>query len=90
VVALLIWMGCVIRRRVIDEEYRQYRIEQEESMTQYVVQRPLPTYWRFPRSITPPLVPTYTARPLPRRYTANRVAQDGTTSYIFWDDQGRT
>ncbi|KAI3327336.1 hypothetical protein HD806DRAFT_389785 [Xylariaceae sp. AK1471] len=90
VLALLIWLSCVIRRRMIEAEFDEYE-DEDESVATYEVQYPQPTYWpRFPMSIPPPAVPTYRARARPRTYTANGAARRASTRYMYYGDQGRT
>ncbi|KAF2971662.1 hypothetical protein GQX73_g1880 [Xylaria multiplex] len=90
VLALIIWVFCIIRRRMIEEEIYEY--ENESQMPPYdMIQPPQRTYWpRFPASIPPPAVPTYWAT-IPRTpaYTANRVGRRATAPYIFYDSQLR-
>ncbi|KAI0487786.1 hypothetical protein F4859DRAFT_269634 [Xylaria cf. heliscus] len=89
VLALIIWVGCIIRRRMIEEEIYEY--EQESQAINYdMTQPPQRTYWpRFPMSIPPPVVPTYRAVPPRRTYTSNGAGRRATTSFIFHDTEGR-
>ncbi|KAI1436449.1 hypothetical protein GGR50DRAFT_693257 [Xylaria sp. CBS 124048] len=63
VLALLIWVGCIVRRRIIEAEIYEHERERESAAAAYyAVQEPARTYWpRFPMSIPPPDVPTYRA-----------------------------
>ncbi|KAI1296439.1 hypothetical protein F5Y03DRAFT_387098 [Xylaria venustula] len=95
IVGLAIWLCCITNRREEDYEYQD-----EGQMAAYddAIQPPSRSYWpRFPKSIPPPAVPTYTAIPIqrsypgsyprtsyPRTYTANRA---GRRIYGFYDDQ---
>ncbi|KAH8159221.1 hypothetical protein CIB48_g9026 [Xylaria polymorpha] len=99
VLALIIWAGCIIRRRMIEEEIYEYENE-SQAINYDMMQPPQRTYFpRFPMSIPPPLEPTYRATPPldstyratpPRRtYTSNGAARRATTSFIFYESQGR-
>ncbi|KAI1119816.1 hypothetical protein F5Y10DRAFT_283758 [Nemania abortiva] len=87
VVALFIWVACIIRKRMIEDEIDEY--ENETETTIYTMQYPPRTYWpEFPRSITPPAEPNYRAVPPEATYTANRAARRGNTPFIFYDTHG--
>ncbi|KAI0449832.1 hypothetical protein F5B21DRAFT_28653 [Xylaria acuta] len=83
VLAVIIWAGCIILRRMREEE-----IDDEDPRISYIVQTPQRPYWpRFPFSIPPPVEPNYRAT-LPRRtYTTNGAARRATTSFVFYDEQ---
>ncbi|KAI0190416.1 hypothetical protein EV127DRAFT_469991 [Xylaria flabelliformis] len=88
VLGLIIWVGCIIRRRMIEEELYE-REDEDQIIIDDVMQLPPRTYWpRFPMSIPPPVVPTYRATTPQTTYTANRAARRATTSFIFYDEQG--
>ncbi|KAI1750555.1 hypothetical protein F4782DRAFT_541572 [Xylaria castorea] len=88
VLALIIWVGCIIRRRMIEEELYE-RESESQIIIDDMMQLPPRTYWpRFPMSIPPPAVPTYRATPPRTTYTANRAARRATTSFVFYDEQG--
>ncbi|KAI0437875.1 hypothetical protein F4803DRAFT_565713 [Xylaria telfairii] len=98
VLALIIWVSCIIRRRMIEEEIYEYE-NGGQALDYDMMQPPQRTYFpRFPMSIPPPLEPTYRATPPldstyratpPKRtYTANGAARKATSSYIIYDSQG--
>ncbi|RYC59109.1 hypothetical protein CHU98_g7110 [Xylaria longipes] len=88
VLALIIWAGCIIRRRMIEEEIYEYENE-SQAINYTMMEPPQRTYWpRFPMSIPPPAVPMYRATPPRRTYTANGAARRATTSFVFYDEQG--
>ncbi|KAI0551811.1 hypothetical protein F4679DRAFT_572111 [Xylaria curta] len=88
VLGLIIWVGCIIRRRMIEEELYE-RENEGRIIIDDMIQLPPRTYWpRFPMSIPPPVVPTYRATTPQTTYTANRAARRATTSFIFYDEQG--
>ncbi|KAI1327056.1 hypothetical protein F5Y16DRAFT_208095 [Xylariaceae sp. FL0255] len=89
ILILLIWVGCVVRKRMAEateEEDPNEIIMTEEAMLRDPrrFNRPWPV---FPRSITPPMEPQYRARPVRPMYTANGAARRATTSYIYYEDQ---
>ncbi|KAI0111198.1 hypothetical protein GGR51DRAFT_69336 [Nemania sp. FL0031] len=85
VLALFIWVACIIRRRMIEEEI--YENELEAEIIIYPVTQPQRSYWPvFPMSIPPPAEPTWVARPPEAAYTANRAGRRGTSSFIFYED----
>ncbi|KAI8631653.1 hypothetical protein F5Y19DRAFT_463347 [Xylariaceae sp. FL1651] len=91
VVALLIWLCCVIRRRMIEQDgdgESEYTVTSSEMREGQTFRRPF--IWpRFPQSIPPPPEPTYWARPPGMAYTANGAAHRATSSYVYYDSQLR-
>ncbi|KAI0975938.1 hypothetical protein F4678DRAFT_469708 [Xylaria arbuscula] len=93
ILALTIWLCCFTSRRIEED----YEYQDESQMAAYDAMQPPPrTYWpRFPTSIPPPAIPTYTAIPIqrsypgsyPRTYTANRTGRRVASEYVFYDDQ---
>ncbi|KAI0908076.1 hypothetical protein F4823DRAFT_625887 [Ustulina deusta] len=84
VLALIIWMCCITRRRMA-EDIDEYENEGQD-VTYDMMQPPPRTYWpRFPTSIPPPAEPTYWAIPPRSSYTANRAGRTATTPYAFYD-----
>jgi len=79
---LLLWVFCIIRRRMLVYEYERG----DDIIFPYEVTEirlPQRAYWPpFPKSIPPPAVPTYVATPRPRMYTANNVNR---SSYVYYD-----
>ncbi|KAI0401627.1 hypothetical protein F4802DRAFT_609207 [Xylaria palmicola] len=84
VLALIIWVSCIIRRRMIEEEIYEY--ENATRVINYdMMQPPQRTYWpRFPMSIPPPVEPMYRATPPTRTYTANRAGRRANSSDVFY------
>ncbi|KAI1814981.1 hypothetical protein GGS20DRAFT_366484 [Poronia punctata] len=78
VLGLIIWMCVVARRRRL--AYRYEYEEEDDIIYTYdevrQVQQPQRSYWPpFPKSIPPPVVPTYVATPRPRQYTSNNATR---------------
>ncbi|KAK5626635.1 hypothetical protein RRF57_002350 [Xylaria bambusicola] len=84
VLAILVWM-CCLRCRM--DNYDDYETEYDRDYD--IMQPPPRVYVRFPHSIPPPIVPTYTAVPIERTYTSNGTARRATSSYIIYDDDPR-
>ncbi|KAI0394533.1 hypothetical protein F5Y17DRAFT_466256 [Xylariaceae sp. FL0594] len=84
--ALLICLCCIARRRMLALSYRDddeivYTVDE---ITE--IRRPHRAYWpQFPRSISPPVVATYVATPIPRMYTATHAARGSDEYYIVHD-----
>ncbi|KAI0503207.1 hypothetical protein F5B22DRAFT_640310 [Xylaria bambusicola] len=84
ILAILVWM-CCLRHRMED-----YDDDETEYDPNYDMMQPPPrVYVRFPHSIPPPVVPTYTAVPIRRSYTSHDAARRASSSYIIYDDDPR-
>ncbi|KAI2627160.1 hypothetical protein GGS21DRAFT_492998 [Xylaria nigripes] len=85
--ALFIWVCCVVRRRNIEAEIYQHEQERDSEIAVYqFVQQPAMTYWpRFSMSTPPPVVPMYWATYPRTLYTANGAAA---TPDVFYEDWG--
>ncbi|KAI1827613.1 hypothetical protein F4861DRAFT_529149 [Xylaria intraflava] len=86
VLALVIWMGCIVRRRMIEAEIREYENQREAEMAAYddFLQQPPRTYWpQFPMSIPPPDVPTYRATSPRSMYTSYGETGTAATPHAY-------
>lgn len=81
VLAVILWM-CCCSRHVDGDDYDD---ETEDQAVVYDMMQP-PRRVLFPHSIPPPPVPTYTAVPIRRVYTANGAAYRDTSTFVIYND----
>ncbi|KAI0871314.1 hypothetical protein GGS24DRAFT_492340 [Hypoxylon argillaceum] len=80
VLALLVWVGCIVRRRMREAEMDD---ETDIETIAYIQPQRRNIWPEFPMSIPPPAEPTYRAVSPRRMYHAARAGQTG-SSFLFY------